>query len=91
MSQHKKVKIADLKANLSRHLRSVKTGESITVMERDTPVALLTAYAKTGQETLDVRAPVISPGKLSRLRCPLKKSPLPFSSLAALSKLRGDK
>jgi prevent-host-death family protein len=37
----KQVKIANLKAHLSEHLRSVRRGESITVLDRDTPVARL--------------------------------------------------
>lgn len=40
----KRVGIADLKARLSQHLRSVRRGHSITVMDRDTPVAKLTPY-----------------------------------------------
>ena len=33
------VRIADLKAHLSRHLRDVRRGRSITVFDRTTPVA----------------------------------------------------
>ena len=33
------VRIADLKARLSQHLRSVRSGETVTVLDRDTPVA----------------------------------------------------
>jgi prevent-host-death family protein len=35
----KKVGIADLKAHLSGHLRDVKQGEVLLVMERSTPIA----------------------------------------------------
>lgn len=35
----KRVRIADLKARLSEHLRSVRRGESIAVLDRDTPIA----------------------------------------------------
>jgi antitoxin (DNA-binding transcriptional repressor) of toxin-antitoxin stability system len=34
-----KVRIADLKAWLSEHLRSVRNGATLTVFDRDTPVA----------------------------------------------------
>jgi prevent-host-death family protein len=34
-----KVRIAELKARLSHHLRTVRRGETITVLDRDTPVA----------------------------------------------------
>jgi len=33
------VRIADLKARLSEHLRSVRNGGTLTVLDRDTPVA----------------------------------------------------
>ena len=35
----RKVKIGELKARLSEHLRHVRKGHTITVMDRDTPVA----------------------------------------------------
>lgn len=35
----KKVGIADLKAHLSEHLRAVRKGRTLTVLDRDTPVA----------------------------------------------------
>ncbi len=34
-----KVGIADLKAHLSQHLRKVRSGRTLTVVDRDTPVA----------------------------------------------------
>ena len=37
----KTVGIADLKARLSEHLRAVKKGRSLTVVDRETPVAKL--------------------------------------------------
>lgn len=39
-----KVRIADLKARLSEHLRNVRNGESVTVLDRDTPVAMIVPY-----------------------------------------------
>ena len=35
----KQVRIAELKARLSEHLRAVRRGETIAVLDRDTPVA----------------------------------------------------
>ena len=49
----KTVRIADLKARLSEHLRSVKQGRTLTVLDRDTPVAHLVPVEKSG---LEVRA-----------------------------------
>lgn len=37
----KAVKIADLKSHLSRHLRDVRAGHPLTVLDRNTPVARL--------------------------------------------------
>ena len=48
----KSVGIADLKARLSEHLRAVRNGRSLTVFDRDTPVARIVPYTA---ETLEVR------------------------------------
>jgi antitoxin (DNA-binding transcriptional repressor) of toxin-antitoxin stability system len=40
----KGVGIADLKARLSEHLRSVRKGRTLTVLDRDTPIAQLVPY-----------------------------------------------
>jgi prevent-host-death family protein len=39
------VRIADLKARLSEHLRSVRNGGELTVLDRDTPVARIIPFA----------------------------------------------
>lgn len=39
------VRIADLKARLSEHLRSVRNGSTLTVLDRDTPVARIVPYS----------------------------------------------
>ncbi len=39
------VRIAELKARLSEHLRSVRKGRTLTVLDRDTPVARIVPYA----------------------------------------------
>jgi antitoxin (DNA-binding transcriptional repressor) of toxin-antitoxin stability system len=39
----KKVRIAELKSRLSEHLRAVKRGEAILVLDRDTPIARITS------------------------------------------------
>jgi len=39
------VGIADLKARLSEHLRSVRNGGSLTVLDRNTPIARIVPYA----------------------------------------------
>lgn len=42
------VRIADLKTNLSAWLRRVKRGESVTVLERETPVARIVPIDRAG-------------------------------------------
>jgi len=39
------VGIAELKARLSEHLRSVRNGRTLTVLDRDTPIARIVPYA----------------------------------------------
>ena len=38
------VRIADLKARLSEHLRTVRNGGTLRVLDRDTPVARIVPY-----------------------------------------------
>jgi antitoxin (DNA-binding transcriptional repressor) of toxin-antitoxin stability system len=52
----KRVRIADLKANLSRHLHYVRKGHVVTVLDRDTAVAQLVPYQQA--EGLRVRQPL---------------------------------
>ena len=40
-----RVRIADLKARLSEHLKSVRNGGTVTVLDRDTPIARIVPYA----------------------------------------------
>jgi len=39
-----KVRIAELKARLSQHLRKVRRGHTLTVLDRDTPIAQIVPY-----------------------------------------------
>jgi prevent-host-death family protein len=43
-----KVGIADLKAHLSEHLRRVRAGRPLVVLDRDTPVAQILPYEAEG-------------------------------------------
>ena len=49
----KAVRIADLKARLSEHLKLVRKGRTLTILDRNTPVARIVPYAA---EPLEVRA-----------------------------------
>jgi prevent-host-death family protein len=50
----KQVRVADLKARLSEHLRYVRRGHSLTVLDRDTPIARVVPIEAT--TALTVRA-----------------------------------
>jgi prevent-host-death family protein len=60
------VRIAELKSHLSAYLRRVKRGETVTVMERDTPVAQLVPL-QASRTSLHVRR---ARGKIGELRLP---------------------
>jgi prevent-host-death family protein len=63
-----RVRIADLKARLSEYLRAVKSGETIAVLDRDTPVAQIVPIHN--RPALRIRKP--APGSP-----PLHKIPIP--------------
>ncbi|HET7295437.1 MAG TPA: type II toxin-antitoxin system prevent-host-death family antitoxin [Vicinamibacteria bacterium] len=73
-----KVGIADLKAHLSQHLRKVRGGRTITIVDRDTPIAQIVPYDV--ERALAVRRATRKPGEL-RLPPPLAKA---TDSLAVL-------
>jgi prevent-host-death family protein len=75
------VKIADLKSRLSEHLRKVRAGRSMTILDRDHPIARLVPIEKRGA-SLAVRSPLASSPKLQRVPLPpplrLRKDILAF-------------
>jgi antitoxin (DNA-binding transcriptional repressor) of toxin-antitoxin stability system len=73
-----KVGVADLKAHLSQHLRKVKGGRTITILDRDTPVAQIVPY--DAEQPLEVRRATRKPGDL---RVP-PPSATPTDSLSVL-------
>ena len=73
----KGVGIAELKARLSEHLKTVRKGRSVTVLDRDTPIAKIIPYES---ESVEVRRATKHPRELS-LPKPLRER---TNSLAAL-------
>ena len=55
--KEKSVRVAELKARLSEFLRIVRAGHTVTVCDRDTPVARLIPY-DVDDEALRVRKPL---------------------------------
>ena len=64
----KQVRIADLKARLSEYLRAVRGGESLAVLDRDTPVAHLIPIREP--RALRIRKPVAGSLPLHRVKVP---------------------
>jgi prevent-host-death family protein len=58
----RKVGIADLKAHLSQHLRWVRAGRTITIVDRDTPVAQIVPYDL--ERPLEIRRATRKPSEL---------------------------
>jgi prevent-host-death family protein len=80
-----KVGIADLKAHLSQHLRRVRGGRTITVVDRDRPVARIVPY--DAESPLEVRRATRKP---SDLRVP-PPTPNPTDSLSVLLRDRASR
>ena len=70
-----KVGIADLKAHLSEHLRRVRGGRTLTIMDRNTPVAQIVpldgeatlAMRKASRKPSELRLNRVSPGSTDSL------------------------
>ena len=64
----KQVRIAELKARLSQYLRAVRRGETIAVLDRDTPVAQIVPFRD--RPALRIRKPSPDAPALNRVRLP---------------------
>ena len=65
----KQVRIAELKSHLSQYLRAVRAGETVAVMDRDTPIAQIVPVREAA--VIKIRKPR---GKLPLNRIPLPKA-----------------
>lgn len=75
------VRIAELKARLSEHLRAVRKGRTLTVLDRDTPVARIVPYSL---DPMEVR-------RASRRPRTLELPPPPATPAESLSVLLEDR
>jgi prevent-host-death family protein len=75
------VRIAELKARLSEHLRSVRKGRTLTVLDRDTPIARIVPYAA---EPIEIR-------RATRRLRDLERPPAPASPTDSLAVLLEDR
>lgn len=65
------VGIAELKARLSEHLRTVRNGGTLTVLDRDTPIARIVPYAA---QPLEIRKAKRRPRDLKLPPRPAKRT-----------------
>lgn len=64
----KQVGIAELKAHLSEYLRAVRSGQTIAVLDRETPIAQIVPFAD--RATLLVRKPALGTPAPNRIPLP---------------------
>ena len=64
----KQVRIAELKARLSEYLRAVRRGETIAVLDRETPVAQIVPVRE--RSTLRIRKPAAGAPSPNRVTLP---------------------
>ncbi|MEK7403627.1 MAG: hypothetical protein AAB225_00825 [Acidobacteriota bacterium] len=85
----RKVRIAELKSRLSEHLRAVKQGQTITVLERDSPIARITPL-ESRRSPLVIRPRSARAAALADIRLP---APLKLKTdiLALLAQERGER
>ena len=81
-----KVGIADLKAHLSQHLRKVRGGRTLTIVDRDTPVAQVIPY--DAGSPLEIRRATRRPSDLPLSPPPASGRP---NSLSVLLQDRGSR
>lgn len=61
----KQVRIAELKARLSEYLHAVRKGDTVTVLDRETPVARIVPITKSALRVREPRAGSPPPNKVS--------------------------
>jgi prevent-host-death family protein len=64
----KKVRIAELKSRLSEYIRAVRNGETVAVLDRDTPVAQIVPVRD--RLALRVRKPAPGAPRPNRVKLP---------------------
>ena len=64
----KQVRVAELKARLSEHLRAVRRGETVAVFDRDTPIAHIVPVEQAA--ALRIRRPRPGAPALNRVPIP---------------------
>jgi prevent-host-death family protein len=94
----RRVSVSELKNRLSHYLRLVKKGESIEIVEHDTPIARVTSVAPApdsdGHLARLLRAGIVSaPQSVLDVKAFLRKRPIPCTGDAVQAVIdgRGDR
>lgn len=69
VTMNDRVGIAELKSRLSEHLRRVRSGRTLTILDRDTPIARIVPW-KQRDSFLQIRPPVPGAPKLQQVPLP---------------------
>jgi prevent-host-death family protein len=87
------VGIAELRQNLSRHIRRVQNGERLVVTDRNRPVAELGPPPSTGEglDRLIAEGKVRPPRRSGPRPRPLKLEGDPYALSRALDEVRGER
>jgi prevent-host-death family protein len=78
----KRIGVAELKAKLSEHLRAVRKGGEITVLDREQPIARIVPYAEP--VPLAVREPLRRYRTLGEIPLPPRPADLDFDVVELL-------
>ena len=81
-----KVRIADLKAHLSEHLRAVRAGASLTILDRETPIATVVPIQRN-EDRPRIRPATVKWGRISFP----KLGPMLIDPVEVLLEMRRDK
>ena len=84
---NRRVNISNLKAHLSKHLRHVRRGYTVTIMDRDTPIAEIVPLRKE----LEFTNRADRSQKLGDFRFPPLDPPIETDAVAILLELRGNR
>jgi prevent-host-death family protein len=69
----RQVRIAELKARLSEYLRAVRRGETVAVLDRETPIARIVPIEQPIRERVALRVRKPTPGTSPLNRVPVPK------------------
>ena len=82
-----KVKISELKAKLSSYLNAVRRGQTVTVLDRRTPIARVVPF-EAGSEGLRIEPALSPPSAIAKVRG--VRPSRTIDVVAVLSETRGE-